>query len=186
MKKFVFRILNMSVGLVLYALGIVLTINANIGYGPWEVFHAGLAKQTGSTIGITSIVAGIVILIIVTLFKEEFGLGTIASMILTGLIIDLVIELNIIPIPSNFIIGIIMLVAGLFIVSVGSYFYIKAAFGAGPRDNLMVVLARITKLPIGVCRGIVELVVTFIGWVLGGMVGIGTIISGFAIGFSYK
>ena len=183
MKEFFIRLLNMMIGLVLYAVGIVLTIRANIGYGPWEVFHAGLAKQTGLSIGVASIVAGIVILIAVTLFKEKFGLGTLASMILTGIFIDLIIFSNIIPKPSSFVISIIMLCAGLFIISAGSYFYIKSAFGAGPRDNLMVVLARKTKLPIGVCRGIVELTVTLIGWALGGMVGIGTIISGFAIGF---
>jgi uncharacterized membrane protein YczE len=85
--------------------------------------------------------------------------------------------------PENMAIGIIMLVSGLFVVAAGSYFYIKSAFGAGPRDNLMVVLARKTKLPIGVCRGMVELAATFVGWLLGGMVGVGTLISGFAVGF---
>ena len=173
----------MMTGLFLYALGIVLTINANIGYGPWEVFHAGLALRMGLGIGVASIVAGVAILIIVTLFKETLGLGTIASMVVTGLFIDLILMIRVIPVPGNTAIGIAMLVAGLFTVSVGSYFYIKSAFGAGPRDNLMVVLARKTKLPIGLCRGMVELAVTFTGWLLGGMVGIGTLISGFCIGF---
>jgi uncharacterized membrane protein YczE len=75
------------------------------------------------------------------------------------------------------------LIAGLFILSLGSYFYIKSAFGAGPRDNLMIVLNRKTKLPVGVCRSIVELSVTLAGWILGGMVGIGTVISVVAVGF---
>ncbi|MCL2496970.1 MAG: hypothetical protein FWF04_06110 [Clostridiales bacterium] len=173
----------MVLGLFLYALGIVLTINANIGYGPWEVFHVGLAHKTGLSIGVASIVAGIVIAIVVTLAKEKFGLGTITSMVLTGLFIDLIIYINVIPIPQHTILGILMLVIGLFIIAVGSYFYMSSAFGAGPRDNLMVVLKRKTKLPIGVCRGMVDLTVTFIGWLLGGMVGIGTIISGCGIGF---
>ena len=183
MKRFVFRVVSMLIGLFLYGLGIVLTINANIGYGPWEVFHVGIANQTGLSIGVASIVVGIAIVVIVTLFKEKLGFGTVASMILTGVFIDLILYMKVIPIPSNIALGIIMLVAGLFIISIGSYFYIKSAFGAGPRDNLMVVLNRKTKLPIGVCRGMVELTVTLIGWLLGGMVGIGTIISGFAIGF---
>jgi uncharacterized membrane protein YczE len=181
-KQFLIRILHMLIGLFLYALGIVLTIKANIGYGPWEVFHAGLAKRTGLSLGAASIIAGVVILIIVLLCKEKFGLGTIASMVLTGVLIDAILYFNVIPTPSNLIISIAMLVAGLFIVSLGSYFYIKSAFGVGPRDNLMVVLARKTKLPIGLCRGIVESAVTLIGWLLGGMVGIGTVISGLAIG----
>jgi len=183
MKQYSIRIAHMLVGLILFALGIVLVISANIGYAPWEVFHAGLAKQTGLSIGEASIVAGVVILLIVTLFKEKFGLGTIASMVLTGVFIDLLLEAKIIPVLSNLAGGVIMLIAGLFIISAGSYFYMKSAFGAGPRDNLMVVLARKTKLPIGVCRGIVELTVTVVGWLLGGMVGVGTVIAGFAIGF---
>ena len=76
-----------------------------------------------------------------------------------------------------------MLLTGLLIISFGSYFYIKSAFGVGPRDNLMVVLTKKTKLPIGVCRGIVEVTATIVGWFLGGMVGAGTVISAIAIGF---
>lgn len=173
----------MLFGYILFAIGIVLTINANVGYGPWEVFHVGLANQTGLSIGVASIITGAVIVIIVTLFKERLGLGTITSIIMTGLFIDLVMYLGIIPVAPNFAIGLVMLIIGLFIVSAGSYFYISAAFGAGPRDNLMILLTRKTKFPIGVCRGIVELSITLIGWALGGKVGIGTIISGFAIGF---
>jgi len=183
MKRFLIRIFNLFFGLFLYALGIVLSINANIGYGPWEVFHVGLAIQTGMSIGVASIVVGVIIVAIVTLYKETLGLGTLVSMIFTGIFIDVVLNSKIIPVPSNMAVGIVMLVAGLFTISVGSVFYIKSAFGAGPRDNLMVLLKRKTKLPVGVCRGLVELSVTLVGWVLGGMVGIGTIISGFAIGF---
>jgi len=173
----------MLMGLILYAFGVAITIKADIGYAPWDVFHAGLAIQTGLTFGMASIAAGIVILVFVTLFKEKLGLGTILSMLVTGLLIDLIFMLDMIPLASGILVGIIMLVAGLFIISAGSYFYIKSAFGAGPRDNLMVLLTRKTKLPIGVCRGMVEITVTLIGWAIGGMAGIGTIISGVAIGF---
>jgi uncharacterized membrane protein YczE len=173
----------MIIGLILYALGIVLMINANIGYAPWEVFHVGLANTMGLSIGVSSIIAGIVIVIIVTVLGEKLGLGTICSMILTGVFIDIIFYINIIPIINNLMIGIIVLIAGLFIIAIGSYFYIKSAFGVGPRDNLMVVAARKTKLPVGVCRSVIELLVTIIGWFLGGMIGIGTIISAVAIGF---
>ena len=181
-KEIVFRVLSMLFGTFLYAVGLVLTIRANIGYGPWEVFHAGIANQTGMGLGTASIVAGVVIVIIVTLAGEKFGLGTIVSMVVTGLLIDLIIWMDVVPAMTNLAFGIVMLIIGLFIISLGSYFYIRSAFGAGPRDNLMVVLNRKTKLPVGVCRGLVELTVTLIGWLLGGMVGIGTIIAGFAIG----
>jgi len=181
LKSFYIRLLNVIFGLFLYALGIVVTIKANIGYAPWDVFHVGIANKTGLTIGTVSILVGLLIVIIVTLFREKFGLGTILNMLLIGLFLDVVFPY--IPEAQNFIFGIVMLIAGLFIISVGSYFYIKSAFGAGPRDNLMVVLARRTRLPVGLCRFAVELFATVTGWFLGGMVGIGTVISVIAIGF---
>ena len=182
MRKFSIRLLILVVGTFLTALGIVFSIKANIGYAPWEVFHVGLALTTSLSIGMTSIVAGIVIVVVVTVCGEKIGLGTICSMVLTGVFIDLIFMLNIIPLAVNFIVGIVMLISGLFIISIGTCFYMKSAFGAGPRDNLMVVLNRKTKLPVGICRCIVELSVTVVGWTLGGMVGIGTVISVIAIG----
>ena len=183
MKLFLLRFVNMILGLILYALGIVLMINANIGYAPWEVFHVGLANTIGLTIGVASIIAGIVIVIIVTILGEELGLGTICSMVLTGVFIDIIFFMDIIPKTNSFLIGVFMLILGLFIIAIGSYFYIKSAFGVGPRDNLMIVLAKRTKFPVGLCRSIIELLATIIGWVLGGMVGIGTVISVIAVGF---
>ena len=182
MQKFAFRLLFLSVGTFLTALGVVLTIKANIGYAPWEVFHVGLALTAKMSIGVATIVAGVVIVVIVTVCGEKIGFGTICSMVLTGVFIDLIIRLNIIPLAANLTVGIVMLITGLFVVSAGTCFYMKSAFGAGPRDNLMVVLNRKTKLPVGICRSMVELSVTLAGWLLGGMVGIGTVISVIAIG----
>jgi len=170
-------------GLLLYAIGIILTIKAHVGYAPWDVFHVGLSLTTGISIGFASIITGVVIIIFVTIAGEKIGIGTLANIILIGLFIDLILFLDIIPLAENIVIGIAMLLAGLFVISLGSYFYIKSAFGAGPRDNLMVVLNRKTKLPVGVCRSIVELIATIAGWFLGGMVGVGTVISVVAIGF---
>ena len=183
MKRFMARFLELLLGLFLFALGIVLTINANIGYAPWDVFHAGLALTIGLSIGVASIIVGIVILVIVTACGEKIGLGTILNVILIGGFIDLIMFSGIIPVLENFVGGVVMLIAGLFIISVGSCFYIKSAFGAGPRDSLMVLVTKKTKLPVGVCRGAIELIVTLAGWFLGGMVGAGTVISVIAIGF---
>jgi len=173
----------MVIGLFFYAVGIFITIKANIGYAPWDVFHVGLAGKTGLSLGIVSIIVGIVLVIIVTLLKEKLGLGTISNIILIGIFIDILFFIDIIPAAENFFIGTGLLILGLFIIALGSYFYIKSAFGVGPRDNLMVVLARRTKLPVGLCRSIIELMVTAAGWILGGMVGLGTAIFVIAIGF---
>lgn len=182
MPKFWVRLLSMLLGLVLYALGIVATVKANVGYAPWEVFHVGLGDAIGISLGAASILAGLVIVIVVTAMGEKLGLGTLGSMVLTGVFIDIIVMLNIIPEADSFAAGIAMLIAGMFTIALGSYFYMKAAFGAGPRDNLMVVLTRKTKIPVGLCRLLVELLVTLIGWLLGGMVGVGTVISFIGIG----
>jgi uncharacterized membrane protein YczE len=186
MRPFVIRIVYLMLGVWLYALGIVLTLKANIGFAPWEVFHVGLANTIGLSIGVTSIIAGVVILVIVTLLGEKFGIGTLASAIVTGLFLDLILYWNVIPVANTILSGSMMMVAGIFIIALGSYYYIKSAFGVGPRDNLMVVLAKRIKIPVGVWRGVIELSVTTIGWFLGGMVGLGTVIFVITIGLGVQ
>lgn len=183
MKRFVFRLMRLFLGLFLYAVGIVFTINANIGYAPWEVLHVGLASTAGISIGAASIVVGLAIVIITLMLKEKIGVGTILNMIVIGVFVDFIMWLHIIPIINNYVIGITMLIAGLFTIALGSYFYIGSEFGAGPRDSLMIAITKKTPLPVGVCRSAIELSAVIIGWMLGGMVGVGTIISVIAIGF---
>ncbi|WP_461205303.1 YczE/YyaS/YitT family protein [Clostridium sp. DL1XJH146] len=183
MKDYFLRLMRLLFGLFLFALGVVFTIKGNIGYAPWEVFHVGISKTTGISIGTATILVGIIIVFVTVLLGEKLGIGTILNMLLIGTFLDLILESNLIPIAINFWVGIIMLILGLFIISLASYFYMGSSFGAGPRDSLMVALARKTGLPIGLCRGIIEVFVVFLGWILGGMAGIGTIISAFSIGF---
>ena len=173
----------MVIGLFIYALGIVITMKASIGFAPWEVFQSGIATTVGLSIGVVTIFVGLVIIVVVKILGEQIGLGTISNMLLIGLFMDLILYIDIIPTANNIFCCLVVLIAGLFTISIGSYFYIKAAFGAGPRDSLMVALARRTRIPVGVCRSLIELSVTLFGWLLGGMVGIGTVVSVVAIGF---
>lgn len=177
------RFLRLMFGLFLYALGIVLTIRANVGYGPWEVFHAGLGKTLGMSIGNASILVGLAIIGITLAMGERIGVGTILNMVVIGIFIDLLLGSGIIPPVGNLWAGIAVLLLGLYSISIGSFFYIGSGFGAGPRDGLMVVLTRRLGLPVGLIRSAIELSATLCGWLLGGMVGIGTLISGLAIGF---
>jgi uncharacterized membrane protein YczE len=170
-------------GLFLYAIGIVVTLNANVGYAPWDIFHVGLAKTMGISIGTASIIVGLIIGMIAVFMGEKLGFGTILNMVLIGAFLDIVLKSQIIPIAENLVLGIAMLLIGVFIIALATYFYIKSAFGAGPRDSLMVALTRKTGLSVGVCRGMIELSAVVAGWALGGMLGIGTIIFSFAIGF---
>ncbi len=183
MKQLSNRLLRLTFGLLLYAIGIIITINAQIGYMPWDVFHFGIAKTFDLSLGLASIFVGLSIGIVSYLLGEKLGLGTLANMVLIGLFVDQIIRYNLIPHANGFITGIIMMIIGLIVVSLASYFYIGSGFGAGPRDSLMVALTRKTGWPVGICRAIIELTATLIGWRLGGMLGVGTLISAFGIGY---
>ena len=183
MVKFSKRFIRLIFGLFLYALGIVMTINANIGYAPWDVFHVGLANSVGLSIGVASILTGVVIVLISWLLGEKLGLGTILNMLLIGVFLDIIMALKVIPKLDHVVLGIFMMIGGLFVIALASYFYIGAAFGAGPRDSLMVALTRKTGLSVGICRGSIELMAVVIGWRMGGKLGLGTMLSALAIGF---
>lgn len=176
------RLGRLVCGLFLYALGIVVTMRANIGYAPWEVFHAGLGKSLGISIGSASILVGLALILVALALGERPGLGTLLNMLLIGIFMDLIIGLGLIPVVQGWPAGIAVLVLGLFIISLASFFYIGSGFGAGPRDALMVALTRVTRLPIGLIRGLIELSATLVGWLLGGLAGLGTVIAGLAIG----
>jgi len=157
-------------------------LQANIGFSPWDAFHDGIAQTIGTTIGLAAILVGLVILIISHFLKEKFGLGTIVNMILVGVLIDVIRWLDVIPRADGFLIGVPMLIGGMFMIGFGSYYYIGAGFGTGPRDSLMVILMRRTKKSAGVCRATVECSAVIAGWLMGGMVGLGTVLSAFGLG----
>lgn len=183
MIPFLKRLSSLVFGLFLFAFGIVTTMKASLGFSPWDVLHAGVAKSVGITIGTASILSSLVLIAIVALTGEKLGLGTILNMVLIGVFTDLILFLNILPMPTLLPLRIAMLLAGIVIISLGSLFYIRSGFGAGPRDSLMVVLTRKTGLAVGLCRSLIEGVVVLVGWLLGGPVGIGTLIAALAIGF---
>ena len=183
MTGYILRFMKLNFGLFLYGLGIIVTMRANVGYAPWEVLHSGISQTLGISIGLVNTAVGALIVAIVFILGEKIGLGTIFNMFMIGLFMDLILFLDFIPLFYNFWIGTLVLILGLFIIALGTYFYISSAFGAGPRDSLMVAVTRKTGLPVGLCRGILEVSVVLIGWFLGGMVGLGTVISAFAIGF---
>ncbi|MPN01911.1 hypothetical protein SDC9_149124 [bioreactor metagenome] len=134
------------------------------------------------TLGMSSIITGVVIGIFAVLLSEKIGLGTLANMVVVGVFIDVLMTWNPIPVNQNFWFGIPMMILGLYIIAFATYFYIGTGFGAGPRDSLMVALTRKTKLPVGLCRGTIEVITLLTGWYLGGPVGLGTVLSAFGSG----
>ena len=176
------RILILFVGILLYSLGIVLSVNANLGISPWDAFHQGLSNIINISFGQAGIAVGLFILIINYWLKEKIGLGTIVNIFGIGIMIDILFYIELIPIMNTLFSGIIMLIVSLFTISLATYFYLGAGFGAGPRDGLMVGLVKKTNKKPGLIRGIIELSVLVIGFLLGGKIGIGTVIVGIGIG----
>lgn len=169
------RLGRLVFGLLLYAIGIIFAINANIGYSPWDSFHIGLSQVTGLSLGLVSILVGFVIGLYVILSKETFGLGMILNMVLIGLFMDVILKFHLIPVMTDFWLGLFMLFLGLVVIAFATYFYISAGFGAGPRDGLMVLLTRRYQLSAGLSRALIEASVLVMGYFLGGALGFGTV-----------
>ncbi len=183
MKTYPRRLAELFFGLFLFALGIVMTMKADLGYAPWDVFHKGMSNIFGMSIGNASILLGLLICVVVALAGENLGMGTLFNMLMIGIFLDRILELNLIPVMDGFFTGLLMMTSGLFVISLGTFFYLGSGFGPGPRDGLMVVMERKTGLPVGVCRAIIESLAVFFGWLMGGPVGLGTVIAALGIGF---
>ena len=184
MENYLKRTTKVMFGLILYSVGLIFSIQANIGLAPWDAFGIGVSNLTGISYGNVSILTGLVILVYVVIVKEKIGIGTVLNTILIGVFMDILLTLKIIPQMTSFFSGLLMMLAGQVIVSFASYFYISPGMGCGPRDTLMVALGKkFPNVPIGAIRGIIEGTVLIIGFLLGAKVGIGTVIAVFGISF---
>ena len=175
-------IFYLIIGLILFGIGEGLLITANIGVSPWFVLHQGLSFKTGYTIGLTTFIVSVIILILWIPLKEKPGMGTILNAILISIVID--ISLFILPYPKNFLLQLIQVIIGILIIGVGSGYYLCSSLGAGPRDGLQLALARQTNQSLVLIRTILEVSAVLLGFILGGIVGIGTLIYAIAIGYS--
>ena len=182
MKEKGLTIIRLFAGFFLYSAGIVMTINANIGLAPWDVFHQGLSKTFGITIGQASIGIGIIIVIINSLFREKVGWGSLGNMLFIGVFVDLLMLNHIIPEFENLVLRVLMMFSGMFVIGVATYLYISVGLGAGPRDGLMVALTKRTGKSVRLVRNTIETVVVIIGYFLGGSVGVGTLVIALTIG----
>lgn len=169
-------------GLILFGIGEALLITANIGVSPWFVLHQGLAFKTGYTIGITTFIVSISVLLLWFPLKQKPGIGTISNAIFISVVIDL--SLFILPYPEELLFQIFQVFIGIFIIGIGSGYYLAANLGPGPRDGLMTGINKQTNQSITLIRTFLELSAVGIGFYLGGIVGIGTIIYALGIGFA--
>ena len=186
MKNIVLKFPRLLIGYFLYALGIVMTINAHQGLGPWGVFHQGLSLQLNITFGIAVNFVGAVIVIFDFILGERIGWGTIGNVIFVGTFIDLLTNINLVPVFENTFLSFLMMFIGMFTISLAAYFYLSARLGAGPRDGLMIALTKRANKPVGLVRGVIEVTALIIGYFLGGSVGWGTLIMSFVLGFFFQ
>ncbi|PUB02964.1 YitT family protein [Paenisporosarcina sp. OV554] len=170
-------------GMMLLALGIALTIRGKLlGIAPWDVLHVGLFQNFGLTIGMWSIGSGLLIVIGTALYSKRWPLiGTWLNMILVGVFTDMWLWL--LPVVSHPVVQTICFISGVGVMGFGVGMYIASNIGAGPRDSLMLILIEKTGWTVKRVRTLLEIVVAIIGWLLGGPVGIGTIIIALTLGY---
>jgi len=172
-----------NAGLILFGCGVYLAIQANIGAAPWDVFHIGLSKTFGILYGSASIIVSLSIVLLDILLKEKIGLGTVFDAIVVGKTVDFLNYLNLVSTEHTLPVSFLLLFAGFFLEGFSQYLYMKAALSCGPRDAFQVALGRkMPKIPIGAVNVIILLFALAAGWLLGGPVGIGTLIAPFGIG----
>ena len=163
--------------------GIYLTIQANLGAAPWDVLNLGISKTLGILYGNASVAVSLTILTIDILMKEPVGIAMFIDAVVVGKSVDFFNWLHPVPKCTSLVTGVPVMLLGLVILAYTQYTYMAAALGCGPRDTLLVGLAkRVRRVPIGAVSIALLSSATLIGWLLGGPVGIGTLICAFAAG----
>ena len=176
------RLPKLLLGLVTFGLGIAMMVNADLGLGPWEAFHQGIAAQTGLQIGTVSILLGVPIIALWWPLGERPGIGTICNVVLIGASTNVGIALLPVPPQDALAVRFLMMLGGVVVIAIGSGLYLSTDLGPGPRDGLMTGLHHRFGWPIHRARTTVEVTVLILGWLLGGTVGIGTLVFAFGIG----
>ena len=179
MKKQILRQwLRIILGLFIFSFGVHITIFANIGLAPWDCLGMGVSYHTPMNYGMSMTVIAIVIVGIDLLLKERIGFGTIFDALLVGNMIQMFNDLNPLPLNEGLLKGIPIMFIGFVFMAIGQWLYMSGAQCCGPRDMLLVGLGkRLPKVPIGVVEVLLWTVVVLVSWLLGGPVGIGTLIS---------
>lgn len=173
-------IVQLAVGLPLYGAGAALTVQAGLGVDPWTVLAEGVSRLSGLGVGWVTNLLGVAVLLAWIPLRQSPGVGTLANIALVGTSMQLV--LDVLPPAETLLARVSLLLGGVVLVAVASGLYIGAHFGPGPRDGLMTGLHARTGAPIWACRLTVEGSVLAIGWMLGGTVGIGTVVFAVCIG----
>jgi uncharacterized membrane protein YczE len=178
-SRLALRIAALGGGLFLFGVSIGLMVRADLGLGPWDVLHQGIAERTGISMGWVVNGTAVIVLLAWIPIRERPGIGTLCNVLLIGPFVDL--TLAVLPEQTNLAVRIALLAAGIVGLAAATGLYVGAGFGPGPRDGLMTGLAK-RGHSIRVVRTAIEVAVLVIGWLLGGTVGIGTLLFALTIG----
>ena len=182
-KTILLEWVRIVLGLLVFAFGVHLTIFANIGLAPWDCLGMGVAAHTPLNYGLAMTCIALLVLGIDLLLREKIGCGTVIDALLTGNFVQMYSDLNPFPLNTRLWLGVVLMLIGFVFMALGMWIYMRAQQGCGPRDTLLVGLGkRLPKVPIGFVEILLWAVVLLAGWLLGGPVGIGTLISTFGAG----
>ena len=170
----------LCIGLALFGLGESLIITAGAGNSPWTVLAQGLSNISGFSIGVLTFIISLIVLILWIPLKQSPGLGTLLNVVIIAAVIEW--SLPYLPYPENFKFQLLQSVFGILLIGFASGLYLIANLGPGPRDGLMTGLQRLTGKPIAWVRTFIEIIIVSTGWILGGTVGLGTLLFAFGIG----
>lgn len=174
------RLVQLFIGLFLYGVGIAFLVRSNIGSAPWDVLSFGISLHVPISFGLSTImVSGIVLLMWIPL-RQKPGFGTVMNALLIGPSADFTFLF--LPVVEVLWMQLLFVALGILVVGLATGIYIGARFGTGPRDGLMVGLHRVTGKPIWMVRTFLEVTVVVLGWLLGGIVGLGTVAFALLIG----
>ncbi|MGH6616800.1 YczE/YyaS/YitT family protein [Sphingomonas sp.] len=175
------RLFQLLWGLSLYGFSMALMLRATLGLDPWDVLHQGLAPRIGLSFGMTVNAIGLLVLLLWIPLRQRPGIGTVLNILIIGTVVDL--SLMILPTPEGYAVRFVFLIAGIVLNGIAGGAYIGAGLGAGPRDGLMTGIASRTGWPIKIVRTAIELGVLAAGWMMGGTVGLGTVLYAITIGW---
>lgn len=182
-KTIILEWIRIIIGLFIFSFGVHLTIFANIGLAPWDCLGMGLSYHLPLNYGLCMTLVAVTILLIDILLKEKIGYGTIIDALFTGNFVQFFNSVNPFPLNKSLAAGIAIMLVGFVFMALGMAVYMKCAQCCGPRDSLLVGLGkRMPRLPIGLVEVLLWAFVLLAGWLLGGPVGIGTVISTFGAG----
>jgi uncharacterized membrane protein YczE len=176
------RLLLLTIGLIIFGIGDGLLIASHLGNAPWSVLAQGLSLRTGISIGWATFAVSTAVLLLWIPFRQKPGAGTIANILVIALAIDLTVAWT--PTPESLWLRALFMLGGVALVGAGSALYLTCGLGPGPRDGLMTALHYSTNLSVARVRASIEGVVLALGWLLGGRVGVGTLVFALGIGAS--